>query len=178
MPETNVVDQDDECIKPKKEPSPRLGSKAEYSKRLEYEHRKRDYEHVPDGWKSRTKFNHGGFQRMRYDSSKRDDKNLPEGWNSMKESCHKDLPEGRIVKPKVVTYAASKDIGTHKESEEKFENYYDYQVYEKGKSDNESKSTMVDTQLPKTHICSASKGLNTKVKREHIKKLKKSQELS
>ena len=79
--ETKVVDQDDKCIDPKREPSPRLGSKAEYSKRVEYEHRKRDYKHVPDGWKSRTNFNHGGSQRMRYDSSKRDDNNLPEGWN-------------------------------------------------------------------------------------------------
>ena len=73
LPETKVVNQDDESIEPKKEPSPRLGSKAEYSMRVEYKHRKRDYEHVPDGRKSRIKFNHGGSQRVRYDRSKRDD---------------------------------------------------------------------------------------------------------
>jgi hypothetical protein len=54
LPETKVVDQYDEFIDPKREPSPRLGSKPEYSKRVEYEHRKREYKHVPDGWKFRT----------------------------------------------------------------------------------------------------------------------------
>ena len=137
---------------------------------MEYEHRKKDYEYVSDGWKSRIKFNHGGSQRVRYDRSKRDDKNHPGGWNSRKESYHTDLPEGWTLKPKVITYAASKDMDVHEESDEKFKNENEYQVYEKGKSDVESKSAMVDTKLPNTNICSASKGLNIKVKREYIEK--------
>ena len=170
MPETKVVNQDYELIEPKKETSSRLGSKTEHSKRVDYEHRKRDYEHVPDGQKSRIKFNHGGSQMVRYDSSKQDDKNLPEGWNSIKDSYHKDLPEGWTVKSKVVIYAAPKDIDANDASKEKFENDNEYQVYQKGKSDVEFKSTMVDTKLPKTKICNASKGFNIKVKRKCIDK--------
>ena len=47
----------------------------------------------------------------------------------MKESYHKDFPEEWTVKPMVVTYAASQDIDTHKESEEKFRNDNKYEVY-------------------------------------------------
>ena len=64
--------------------------------------------------------------------------------------------------------AFEESVGDHEESEEKFENDNEYQVCEKGKSNVESKSAMVDTKLPNTDICSDSKGLNIKLKRKYI----------
>ena len=188
----NVI-QDAERMEMKSESSPRLETKSGYSKlyernskRMEHESRKRDDEHVPDGWNSRTKFNHVHSQRSRHNSSKRDD-NLPEGWNFRKKSYHRDLPEEWRVKPKkpvkqmnVVTYTASEYSDVHEESEEKFENDNELKerftetVYQEGNTDVDPYNAVVDTGCPKT-VCGkafmdafiSSKGKHEQVRRKY-----------